>query len=387
MELDVDSIWSVRRRVGDRQDPATWFDLARDLRLALELDQRENARSRGASRRSNALKQAERLVNDETYAAAVAEIDADLAAEREQPPQGEGSGGRPQAAHDLTPEALDWRPDVWPTLTDEQQQAAVDQDARRRAGDPREGGHAARADRDEVLPVLLRHAAQGPSRAVGERARHHVPQARRAVRLPGVEDSIFWGKAVIFVFNDRERFRLVEAQSFQSFVADWVDGICHPLGPQVFVSFYRQPRTEVFGAVLIHETTHGFMHRYRTPMRLPTWANEGIADYMASILFETSTVDLVRRRPGTRWIRRGGDVNDVLDMSYADGTWPGENEIGYAVGYLLVDLMIKDRPREFAAWVNAIKAGKDWEVALVEDYGVTRAELVAAATQYFKVND
>ena len=381
-DLDLDSIWTLRRRVGDQKDAQTWFDIVRDLKLAM-LDQTDDL-VRGERLVDRALKQATRFADDATCAAALAAIDADVAAEKELR-QKEKEAAEARKLRTLTPEAMDWRPDVWPTLTPEQHEAAVltmRNDAQailEKAG-------------MQIAPIETEYFlfySDIPRKEAAQWANDLDIMYRKLARQFAIDTDkpLFWGKAVIFVFNERERFRLVEAQAFQAFVPDWVDGICHPVGPKVFVSFFRQPRTEIFGAVLIHETTHGFMHRYRTPMRLPTWANEGIADYMASILFESSTVDLIRRRPGTRWIRRGGDINEVFDMSYVDGTWPGEEEIGYAVGYLVVDLMIKDRPREFAAWVNAIKAGKDWEQALIEDFGATREELVEAATQYFKVND
>jgi len=203
----------------------------------------------------------------------------------------------------------------------------------------------------------------------------------------GKEENLFWGKAVIFVFRDRDRFRLVEAESFRHFVAPWADGVMHPLGPRVFVSFYRQPEIETFAAVLVHEATHGFMHRFISPRRLPTWANEGLADYVASVLFRGSPIDQARRQTALRFIRSGADVNTILSMRYEDDSWPGEEEVGYGVGYLLVELMIREEPARFAQWVRAIKRGKDWEQALVEDFGAGRVQLVDAFTRWYRVND
>jgi len=61
--------------------------------------------------------------------------------------------------------------------------------------------------------------------------------------------------------------------------------------------------------------------------------------------------------------------------------------VGYNIGYLMVELMIRDRPQAFGAWVNAIKDGKDWEEALVEDFGVSRAQLVETFVRFYRVND
>jgi len=70
-----------------------------------------------------------------------------------------------------------------------------------------------------------------------------------------------------------------------------------------------------------------------------------------------------------------------------DGSWPGKNRIGYPVGYLLVELMIREQRQKFGAWVDAIKDGKHWEVALEEDFGTTRARLVDTFIRYYRVNN
>ena len=129
------------------------------------------------------------------------------------------------------------------------------------------------------------------------------------------------------------------------------------------------------------------MHRYRTPRRLPTWANEGFAEYLAAVVFTGSPVDQNHRRQAVDYVRRGGDVQSILELTYADGSWPGPEAIGYGVGYLMVGLMIQDRPNRFGDWVKAIKAGKAWTTALEEDFGVPRDRLVETFIRFYQVND
>jgi hypothetical protein len=61
--------------------------------------------------------------------------------------------------------------------------------------------------------------------------------------------------------------------------------------------------------------------------------------------------------------------------------------VGHPVGYLLVDLMIAERPAGFGAWVRAVKGGKPWRQALAEDFGVDAERLAASAAQWYRVND
>jgi hypothetical protein len=129
------------------------------------------------------------------------------------------------------------------------------------------------------------------------------------------------------------------------------------------------------------------MHRLVTPKRLPAWANEGYADFLASVIFRRTREDAERRALGLKYIREGGNVNALLDMTYDDDAWPGPGGVLYPIGALMIELMQRDKPKQFNAWVRAVKAGKDWEQALTEDFGVPRAQLVTTFVQYYMVND
>lgn len=284
-----------------------------------------------------------------------------------------------------SPEGRPWRADPWPELTADER---TDATATMRADAARilsRAGLTLEPIETEYFLFYSDMPDRQSRRWAGELDRMYGLLAEQFGLEPG--DNVFWGKAVIFVFNERDRFDLVEAEAFGQMLAPWVDGIFHPVGPRVFVNFYRQPDESMFAAVLVHETVHGFMHRYRTPYRLPTWANEGLADYLASILFEGSPVDLERRQKGLSFIRRGADVNAVLDYSYGDDSWPGPDSVGYYVSYLLIELMIRDRGLEFARWVEAVKDGVAWEEALRTEFGTTREQLVERFVRFYRVND
>ena len=66
---------------------------------------------------------------------------------------------------------------------------------------------------------------------------------------------------------------------------------------------------------------------------------------------------------------------------------PGPNDIGNAIGYLLVDLMISENPNGFRAWVQAIKKDNDWPVALREKFGSSPRTLVETFVQFYRVNN
>lgn len=199
--------------------------------------------------------------------------------------------------------------------------------------------------------------------------------------------NLFWGKAVVLLYERQETFRLSEASVFRVKAPATLRGICHMTGPQVAISAYRGNDEAEFASTLVHETLHGIVHRYATPARLPDWANEGFAEWIARACVPNARVDQNRRPQGLLFFRQGGDPAKVMALSGADGTWPGDNAIGYSVGYLMVDLMIADRPSRFGAWVKAVKGGKPWQQALAEDFGVDAGRLAASASQWYRTND
>ena len=379
-EIHYEDIWRLHRRVMDDESADDWIDLARVLLLA-SLDQPKAAPwAERAFRRA-----ARRFADDEDAAReAIDAARAFVAAEARR--RKEAAEAAKAARLDVqSPEARAWGSRPWPVVSEEEQAAAV----LTMRGDAERILAAAGLALAPVETDYFLFYSDMPRKQTARWARDLDLMYQRLAGHFDLEDgeNIFWGKAVIFVFNQRDRFELVEAEAFAYRVPGGVHGLCHPMGAKVFVAFHRQRDHEAFAAILVHETVHGFMHRFRTPRRLPTWANEGIADYLASILFRNSPIDFTRRRIGLRYVRSGGDVGAILDMSYRDGTWPGHNSLGYSIGYLLVELMIRDRPAAFARWVRAIKDGKEWETALEEDFGADRRRLVDSFVRYYKVND
>jgi hypothetical protein len=125
------------------------------------------------------------------------------------------------------------------------------------------------------------------------------------------------------------------------------------------------------------------MHRFRSPKRLPVWANEGLAEYVAS-RFAPRAADAERRRSeALDYIRNGGNLATIFGAGWSD-PWP---PVGAAVGGLMTSLMINQQAERYRRWVVAVKKGTDWTKALTESYGVSLEPLVDTFTQYYRVND
>ena len=279
-----------------------------------------------------------------------------------------------------SPEADDWPADPWPPMGRDEQTAA---------------GVELRSDVTQILrqaglqlvPLETDHFlvwADLPS----------IDAARLATRLESVYERLagmlgadrggnrFWGKAVVLYFSDPDRLRLVEAESFGQLIERETLGICHPVGPKVFINLSGDTTGERFGDAAAQQVVHAYMHRFHAPMRLPVWANRGLADYVATTIAPGGSAER-RRREALEYIRTGGDLAAVFNAGWTD-PWP---PAATAVGALMIELMVNQRPDGFRRWVIAAKSGKNWDAALAEDYGVRREHLLEILIQYYRVND
>ncbi len=193
--------------------------------------------------------------------------------------------------------------------------------------------------------------------------------------------NIFHGKAVVIVSASDEHYRSIEMAAFNSMPPPGAIGLCHMVGPKVVVSANKSADENRFIATLVHEASHGFMHRYGSPARLPSWADEGYAEYVAAESFPDSTTKADRKPQGLKWLRdENNHVLDVLHMNYEDGSWPGADAIGYAIGYLAVDFLVQTKGETFREWVKDVKAGIPWEEAMQKRFGWSGAQLAKAVT-------
>jgi hypothetical protein len=185
------------------------------------------------------------------------------------------------------------------------------------------------------------------------------------------------------VSGEERMFRAIEQSLFGSTPPTGCIGICHMMGPKVMVDAYRDPDDDRFMATLVHEATHGFMHRYGTAAQLPLWAEEGYAEFVAARSFDSSPVDAGRRPQGEQFIRSGNATLPLFQSDGRDGNWPGDNAVGYAIGYLTVSLMIDQKGSTFGEWVKDIKTGMPWEQALLKHFHMTPQQMAEAVERYY----
>jgi hypothetical protein len=195
----------------------------------------------------------------------------------------------------------------------------------------------------------------------------------RLCDLFGVDrrQNIWRGKALILVFRRDADFHRFEDQVHGLPSIGRARGRCWSFGDgRVHITFYRQANEAEFAHVLVHEAVHGFLHRYRSPIHIPSVWNEGLAEVIAMELVPHSGTVPARQRSSESLLRRRGDLGGVFELRQIDA-W----HYGLASG--LTAMMIRENRRGYVAFINGIKDGQPWRESLEQNYGVSLERLIA----------
>ncbi|HTN02932.1 MAG TPA: hypothetical protein VL132_13690, partial [Planctomycetaceae bacterium] len=177
--------------------------------------------------------------------------------------------------------------------------------------------------------------------------------------------NIWRGKCVILAFVDKENFYAFE-QKYYSHDATGAQGLCHSHGDgKVIMSCYRGDNPTFFGVVLVHETSHGFVHRVKSSARVPSWVNEGIADWIAQAVVTSDTEVQHRQQEGITRIRQTGSVgtNFLADDARIEA-WQ------YGLATNMVTFLLKLDGKRYRQFIDGIKEGLPPEESLQQSYGM-----------------
>ncbi len=175
-------------------------------------------------------------------------------------------------------------------------------------------------------------------------------------------ENLWRGKALVFVFASESTYRAFETRVLRVPPGSDAAGRCWQYGDgRVIIAFYRQPARWLFAHVLVHETVHGFLHRYRSPARIPSAWNEGLAEVIANELVPQSPVRERRRTLAANELRARGNLGGFFEAGQIEG-WQ------YGVASTLTEYMIAQNKRGYVAFINGIKDGLTWRESLDQHY-------------------
>jgi hypothetical protein len=189
------------------------------------------------------------------------------------------------------------------------------------------------------------------------------------------KDRVWLGKLPVVAFSSSASFEECEKEFFDHPIDGKVfQGLAHKaMNGEVAVTCHCGKDPYYFAAVLVHETTHGFTHRYKSAVLLPSWLDEGIADWVAMNVVHKNNSVLSKVQAGLAQAKQRGNLGGNF---FADGKkiqpWQ------YGVATSMVNFLLKSNPKNFRKMLDAIKLGTKWQDALADAYGVTPAELTVA---------
>lgn len=194
--------------------------------------------------------------------------------------------------------------------------------------------------------------------------------------------KIWVGKCVVFAFGRESDFQEFEVSIMDNDNVGGAQGLCHQSGDgSVVFAGYRGQSDAYFGTVLVHETAHGFVHRYLSSARAPSWLNEGMSDWIANAIMKTDAVPR-KQIQSANLIRERGTWGDFLTTDRIDFDH-------YGTASTLVEILLRrDKGGQFRAFFRGIKEGKSADESLKDTFGLSYEDLkILYAQQLSKIPD
>jgi hypothetical protein len=194
------------------------------------------------------------------------------------------------------------------------------------------------------------------------------------------------GKAPVFAFLERDQFEAFEEKYFpdarqQLGTLTNIYGLCHQsMRGEVVIACYRGDDPNDFGQMLVHETSHGFIHRYKTKAQLPNWVDEGMADLIGAEMVPASKTVKDRELKAVAQLAQQRSLGGLL-------TTPRIQAWQYGMASNLNRFLLQSNRQAYVRFIENLKEGMKWEEALRDAYGSTPDELLAHYAQWIKVDE
>ena len=188
-------------------------------------------------------------------------------------------------------------------------------------------------------------------------------------------------KAPVFAFAQQAQFLDFEERHFQV-PAEGMYGLCHQnMQGDVVIACFRGDDPNDFGQMLVHETSHGFIHRYKSKARLPSWVNEGMADLIGAEMVPQSKSVERREYIALTLVKERHSLGGNFFTAEPIDAWQ------YGVASSLNRFLLNtDRP-SYVRFIEKLKEGQKWPDALREAFGGTPEQLVGQYGRWIGIPD
>ncbi|MBB6429600.1 hypothetical protein [Algisphaera agarilytica] len=316
---------------------------------------------------------------DPSLAERVAELRAEPAQPATEKEQAEPETAEPHEPHHVETDHGD---NEWPQLTEEEHQRLTESEVRWTREHLDALGLDYRVMESEHFVVLAdRNLGKSDAKSSLQLLEKMYGELLGMFNLES-DDQVYAGKCTVVIIHRREDFRAYEQRAY-NYDASSAAGVCHYRAQGAVQIVARRSDDEWFyRKMLVHENVHGFLHRYRSSARVPTWLNEGLAEYIAHRLVPQSTVVESRRRKAHVEIHKGdlGQLTGIFD-NWSGGSW------AYGLSYGLTDLMIEGDKKAYKNLIHDIKDGVTWKEALETNFRCDPARLLSTYCQHHGLPD
>ncbi|MEM7784909.1 MAG: hypothetical protein AAF623_16285 [Planctomycetota bacterium] len=181
------------------------------------------------------------------------------------------------------------------------------------------------------------------------------------------QKNIWCGKCVVVAFREKNDYLAFE-RALMNTDGQGTQGLCHQYGDGKVIFAGFRGDNGYFGHVLVHETTHGFIHRYMTSARPPSWLHEGMADWLADAIVKGEQIRREQINSAITIIRNNG-WGDFLTTDRIAGEHYG------AASTMVQMLLERSKKGEFKNFFDGIKEGKPADQSLKENFGLSYQDL------------
>jgi len=185
-------------------------------------------------------------------------------------------------------------------------------------------------------------------------------------------EPLWKGKCLVVAFLREDDYVAFEGRFMQTNTRG-THGMCHQRSDgRVVTACHRGDDPAAFAHMLVHETSHGFNHRWMSPEKLPNWLNEGIAEWVGARVVKHC--DQVPRKEAHALVA----MRTTGDLGPGFFTAANIQPVQYGMASGLVKMLVGRDARKFATFVRSIKEGTPAEEALRQSFGGSFADLVTA---------
>ncbi len=186
------------------------------------------------------------------------------------------------------------------------------------------------------------------------------------------DKNIWRGKCLIIAFTTKESFQSFERVVMKNNDVEGAQGLHHSASDgRAMTVVYRGNDPAYFGVVLVHETSHGFLHRLRSNVEIPPWIDEGIADWIAGYVMRPCKSIMERQKDALEIMKQTGRMG--ANFFDADAVL---NPQQYGIASSLTNFMLTQDPTRYREFIVGIKEGHSTEESLRRSFGVSPAELI-----------